>query len=1146
MDFISEHNPCGYQLLQLTATGDAVIAELTRLAQNLPSIFYLKTKEDQKRYANIIFDFQYLDNSTVLDYKIRQDSELYDLDQELKTTYKNIAERLYNLFKSIYLHFQRLSSFFDSVINQHFYNYPLEKILEDKLGSQLISEALYQYGLMMILLDRDIPGIVRERCVVFFYRLNSSSDIPFFEEVVKLVSRTGYSHPDPYPKNYPFSFIERYPLDKQIVRTVLGKLRSEDIYQRSVAFPDPDHRSTALSKQAAMIYIILFFVPEVLEQDNAIMREIVDKFFADNWIVSFGLGHTADISVVWKPFRAARGALDDMMSSAALSNLGLRYDRVYSEAMQGLSDLLVDGVLTREYLLSNLTSTLNTIRVANVTLRFLMLHSVIEKRKTRERVMRSITEDSILDLLLQLSDVEFQTNKIINNIIDNKESAWEELKSVAKKRLQQLAAFYSGQSSFAEISENKRIHDWFTSLITKVDELSLDESVVTSRLSTDIIMALERVEMFEEVQKSIIQQLLEDLRAGLTSMLKLLNIGPDVVFKLSLITDFSHSWHLIRKFVPLMHQRIRQDAGVIMQLRGTFLKLASLLEGPLLRMTQFEHSDLESVASFFSNEIVKFVSDVLQIVPHSMFKYLHAISALLTDELAEIPSKISRFELIEFAKVELRERLNVYTNQVCVLARGILAMQRNFIGVIEIDPKEMLEAGLRRELIKLIADTVHTHLVFNTKATHGPETLVERFSTVKKELLAIKTSMQYIQDYVNIEGLRLYNEEFERLVIYNVEESAFVFMKKATQFQPNVVFDDFDVNPVPSFEPIDKNGVNWMARLANELIRLVSHRHSFYCPKHIAFVHCEDKSKEFLSIRIMRLLFDSLGVAGFVGLNKYLSFLIVSSLQKIYAIIEKYQDAGAKESLTMIDRSFYPLSSIVSLRNFTGLSRIIDKYYDKIVSLFGFIGRAQLIQNMVSYLLKHDASINRTHFYGAMVTINEAIIEDVKEHYRNPLIDDYVESSLLSELCAGLNRCGISDSDNQVYSLPPLFNFVPLTCLAFVFKSIDMMRFTEMGDLKWYKSQNHFDETSLCIALHTFLQQFHPHNRERFIGLLGQYIRSYVADEWSFSNALSTKTLDVNDRVKKVMRLLSVLKKNNFIPNEYFKSLVPEYLAAIV
>jgi WASH complex subunit strumpellin len=36
------------------------------------------------------------------------------------------------------------------------------------------------------------------------------------------------------------------------------------------------------------------------------MREIVDKHFPDNWVISYYLGFTVDLSIVWEPYKAAK------------------------------------------------------------------------------------------------------------------------------------------------------------------------------------------------------------------------------------------------------------------------------------------------------------------------------------------------------------------------------------------------------------------------------------------------------------------------------------------------------------------------------------------------------------------------------------------------------------------------------------------------------------------------------------------------------------------------------------------------------------------------------------------------------------------------------------------------------------------------
>jgi WASH complex subunit strumpellin len=82
-----------------------------------------------------------------------------------------------------------------------------------------------------------------------------------------------------------FLCIRRIPINKNLLDVVIGHLRSDDIYHQIASHPHPDHRSTALAQQAAMLVICLYFTPEILHNQTAKMREIVDKFFPDNWVL---------------------------------------------------------------------------------------------------------------------------------------------------------------------------------------------------------------------------------------------------------------------------------------------------------------------------------------------------------------------------------------------------------------------------------------------------------------------------------------------------------------------------------------------------------------------------------------------------------------------------------------------------------------------------------------------------------------------------------------------------------------------------------------------------------------------------------------------------------------------------------------------
>ena len=53
--FTDEDNTCGQALLNIVARGSAIIAELLRLSQNIPSVFKLDNKHDIDRFIPSCF-----------------------------------------------------------------------------------------------------------------------------------------------------------------------------------------------------------------------------------------------------------------------------------------------------------------------------------------------------------------------------------------------------------------------------------------------------------------------------------------------------------------------------------------------------------------------------------------------------------------------------------------------------------------------------------------------------------------------------------------------------------------------------------------------------------------------------------------------------------------------------------------------------------------------------------------------------------------------------------------------------------------------------------------------------------------------------------------------------------------------------------
>ena len=113
----------------------------------------------------------------------------------------------------------------------------------------------------------------------------------------------------------------RVPVSDVLVNMVIGKLNSDDIYNQICCYPLPAHRSTALGAQAAVLFVTLCFSPKTLKSQRAKMREITDKFFSDNWVISVYIGFHVNLMEAWESFSAAKEAIHNTIDAEVVSSL---------------------------------------------------------------------------------------------------------------------------------------------------------------------------------------------------------------------------------------------------------------------------------------------------------------------------------------------------------------------------------------------------------------------------------------------------------------------------------------------------------------------------------------------------------------------------------------------------------------------------------------------------------------------------------------------------------------------------------------------------------------------------------------------------------------------------------------------------------
>ena len=105
------------------------------------------------------------------------------------------------------------------------------------------------------------------------------------------------------------------------------------------------------------------------------MREIVDKHFPDNWVISIYMGNTVNLYDAWAPYKAATTALNNTLDPSNVREQAKKHGKNVGKLIEGVQKYLKEGVLREDFVLDNIPKLMNALRECNVTLRWVMLHT---------------------------------------------------------------------------------------------------------------------------------------------------------------------------------------------------------------------------------------------------------------------------------------------------------------------------------------------------------------------------------------------------------------------------------------------------------------------------------------------------------------------------------------------------------------------------------------------------------------------------------------------------------------------------------------------------------------------------------------------------------------------------------------------------
>lgn len=1066
--FMAEDNLCAQNLLKLVSHGNAIIAEILRLKDHIPPIFFLENKELQQKYQDVIMDFGYFKIADNQEKKINMNMKLQDLDDDLKEKYLEIINRFYLLFENIHQYVIDLNSFVEQLYDGAFIQQNIETVMKDVEGKQLLCESLYLYGSMLLLCDLYIPGIIRERLLVAFYRYSTSQSQSNVDDVCKLLRDTGYDQLHrKRSADYPVEYFGRINIHPYFIEKVVGKLRSEDIYNQLAVYTMPEHQASALATQASMLVVCLFFIPQYLHNDVSKMREIADKFFPSNWIVPIYMGVTINVIDYWENFKAAKSALSNTCNSKMVKEVFSKRGSAVLMLINKTHQLLKEGVMTDDFVLDNINKILNLLINSNFVLRWLLLHNsnVIfydnnkKSKQLKELVIKESNYDAqkILELLISTAELELKVREMLNRLLESRNDTWNTSKAEALEAVNNLAELFSGDKSFAKVQGNDQLKQWFTNIANQIKSVGDSISTKSMKKITQLIQALDEVEEFHSIKStSTVLQFLSETKDALKNALRAASLKDDSLVTLEIAADVSYAWCIIDTYTQFMQESIKDNPAVTSRLRALFLKLASAMEIPLLRINQAHSDDLVSVSQYYSNELIKYIQKVLQIIPEMVFSLVEKIIDLQTWTIKEIPTRLDKERLKEFAQLEHRMEVARLTHSASTFTTGILDMRSTLVGVIRVDPAELLEEGLLKELDTHISKKFVEFLEPQTKKLLAPNTLLARLQKLAESMDGYKRSLEYIQDYINMHGLRIWQKQVSAIIVDSVAKEISL-RKGVTLYSPSAGF---------------------MGSLARQIVQLTDARVCCYISICTAWYDIKTQT-EIVNTKTFAKLNEAIGVVGLHGLDTLFAFMIKNQLHTVQSILRTGQE---KINVNSLNADVKDTELAI-----TKGQKVFQQLADAIV----LIGSLQILRRHIAYQLNISAKFDSAHLEASLQTMNEALLNELKSE--DPESKKKVTSELLKYLEDYLVRCGIYEPFDKIYiGNATEFNIsdVGLVCATLLISQLGKMQFcTSTGDFFARKPGDNIDGYPLLVGIYTLLRQAGKDNIETFVGFLSAYMK---------------------------------------------------------
>ncbi|KAG5888366.1 hypothetical protein JTB14_033503 [Gonioctena quinquepunctata] len=512
-----------------------------------------------------------------------------------------------------------------------------------------------------------------------------------------------------------------------------------------------------------------------------------------------------------------------------------------------------------------------------------------------------------------------------------------------------------------------------------------------------------------------------------------------------------------------------------------------------------------------------------------MFEKLARIIEMQTTVLKELPTRVDKDKIRDYTQLDERFEFAELTHSISVFSQGMRMMKSTLVGVVRLDPKQLLEDGIRKELVQHISKALHSELLFSQKPKQ--DELEQRLKLLVQIMDGYKRSFEYIQDYININGLRIWQEEVTRIINYNVEQECNGFLRnKIHPWQSNY---QSRYVPIPLYPSTDQS-VNFVGRLAREVIRLTDPRNSVFLDQTLTWYDIKTR-RAILSKETVASIASAIEIAGLVGLDRLFSFMIITALQKLTGYLEN-KSVKISSWTNIISAIQIEMNQSAEPQNplklyQTYINRCTKIWPDFLENVL-LVGQLQLLRNLIAFYLNTSCKFNAKNLESSLRSLNKSLLMDIKNEKYHP------SENLLLSLSSYFDYAGLNQPLNKIYVTSRNNLDYATTLFVFVIAHLQKLFLPQNnGNIK--KTQEQIDGTALSVSVHTILKQFHPEVNRRFV----KYMSNYSLQLTKHNTSL--KSTELLPEVVLAMKFMDNYTNHSEESRSFYRDCLPEEILHI-